>query len=108
MQSSVVYENGTLMIRLSGELDHCEAASAMSAITSAVEEYLPRQCVLDFTDLSFMDSSGIAVLVKAERLLRRFGGGVSVQNANAQVGRVLELADLSGMIKDQKKECELI
>ena len=46
----------------------------MPGIEDAVEEYLPRRCVLDLTGVSFMDSSGIAVILKTDRLLRQTGG----------------------------------
>ena len=108
MRSSADYENGVLNIRLSGELDHCAAAFALQAIESAVEEYMPRQCVLDFSELSFMDSSGIAVILKTERLMRHANGDISIRDANAQVRRVLELAGLNTLLLHMKKECETI
>ena len=105
MRSTVEYQNGILTIRLIGEVDHAAASAAMNAVEMAVEEYMPRQCVLDFSDLSFMDSSGIAVILKSERLMRQMGGGTAIQSANAQVMRVLEIAGLAAMIQDSKKEC---
>lgn len=108
MRSTVDYQNGILTICLIGELDHSAASSAMRAVEMAVEEYMPRQCLLDFSNLSFMDSSGIAVILKTERLMQQMGGGTAIQNANAQVVRVLEIAGLAIMIQDSKKECEKI
>ena len=108
MRSSADYENGVLSIRLSGELDHCAAASALQAVECAVEEFMPRQCVLDFSGLSFMDSSGIAVILKTERLMRHVNGEVRIRDANTQVCRVLELAGLGTMLLQTKKECETI
>lgn len=58
-------------LRLVGELDHAAAQTVMPGIEDAVEEYLPRRCVLDLTGVSFMDSSGIAVILKTDRLLRQ-------------------------------------
>lgn len=63
-----------LTLRLLGELDHAAAQEVMPGIEDAVEEYLPRRCVLDLSGLSFMDSSGIAVILKTDRLLRQTGG----------------------------------
>ena len=106
MRTTVEYENGTLLIRFSGELDHSAASSALRAVDTAVEEYMPRQCVLDFSDLSFMDSSGIAVILKSERLMRQMGGSAAIRSANTQVQRVLELAGLSAMLQRAREECE--
>lgn len=109
MRTSADYQNGTLTISFFGELDHYAASSALRAVELSVEEYMPRQCVLDFSGLSFMDSSGIAVILKAQRLLRQAGGDVSVQNAGEQVLRVLKLSGLGSMISSTNKnfeECE--
>lgn len=62
-----------LTARLLGELDHAAAKEVMPGIEDAVEEYLPRRRVLDLSGLSFMDSSGIAVILKTDRLLRQTG-----------------------------------
>ena len=50
----------------------------MPGIEDAVEEYLPRRCVLDLSGVSFMDSSGIAVILKTDRLLRQTGGALAL------------------------------
>lgn len=70
----ITHDDGRcLTLRLVGELDHAAAQTVMPGIEDAVEEYLPRRCVLDLTGVSFMDSSGIAVILKTDRLLRQTG-----------------------------------
>ena len=70
----ITHDDGRcLTLRLVGELDHAAAQTVMPGIEDAVEEYLPRRCVLDLTGVSFMDSSGIAVILKTDRLRRRAG-----------------------------------
>jgi len=55
----ITHDDGRcLTLRLLGELDHAAAQEVMPGIEDAVEEYLPRRCVLDLSGLSFMDSSG--------------------------------------------------
>ena len=72
MQTFSFYSDGRLTIRFCGELDHAAASSAMRAVTEAAGEYLPRTCVLDLSGLTFMDSSGIAVILRAQRLPSRW------------------------------------
>ncbi len=67
----ITHDDGRcLTLRLVGELDHAAAQTVMPGIEDAVEEYLPRRCVLDLTGVSFMDSSGIVVILKTDPLLR--------------------------------------
>ena len=59
-----------ITITLSGEIDHHEARHAMKTIGEKIDAYLPRVCVLDFRDVTFMDSSGIAIVVSGVRRMR--------------------------------------
>ena len=92
-----------LTLRLLGELDHAAAQEAMPCIEDAVEEYLPRRCVLD------LSGSGIAVILKTDRLLRQTGGALALCGVPRQVRRVLDVAGLTNIVpvlEDRAKECE--
>ena len=109
MQTLTLYADGCLTILLKGELDHCAAQDAMQSIEELVEEYLPRRCVLDLSGLTFMDSSGIAVILKTDRLLRQTGGALALCGVPRQVRRVLDVAGLTNIVpvlEDRAKECE--
>ena len=87
-----------LTCRLEGELDHHSARPAMKAIEQAMEETLPRLCVLDMAGLSFMDSSGIALILKAHKLARAGGGEVRVEHPSRQVLRVMETSGIERIV----------
>ena len=106
----ITHDDGRcLTLRLVGELDHAAAQTVMPGIEDAVEEYLPRRCVLDLTGVSFMDSSGIAVILTTDRLLRQTGGALALSGVPGQVRRVLDVAGLTKIVPvldDREKECE--
>ena len=106
----ITHDDGRcLTLRLVGELDHAAAQTVMPGIEDAVEEYLPRRCVLDLSGVSFMDSSGIAVILKTDRLLRQTGGVLALSGVPGQVRRVLDVAGLTKIVPvlgDLEKECE--
>lgn len=81
-----------LTIALSGEIDHHRARKIMDTIKRKIDEYLPRVCVLDYRDVSFMDSSGIAVVICAVRRMRELGGCVQLRNVPQQPSKVLRAA----------------
>ena len=58
------YQDGRLTIFLQGELDHHEIKNSVAVIESLIEQYIPRSCILDLRSLSFMDSSGIALILR--------------------------------------------
>ena len=84
------YDKGKLTIYLYGELDHHTARGAIKAIGDLIYEALPKQTVLDFGGLTFMDSSGIALILKTHKLMQANRGVVWVEHPNRQVLRVLE------------------
>lgn len=106
----ITHDDGRcLTLRLVGELDHAAAQTVMPGIEDAVEEYLPRRCVLDLSGVSFMDSSGIAVILKTDRLLRQTSGALALSGVPGQVRRVLDVAGLTKIVPvldDREKECE--
>lgn len=81
-----------LTVALSGEIDHHSARAVMTTVTAKIEEYLPRVCILDFRDVTFMDSSGIAIVICALRRMRELDGRLRLQNVPPQAARVLHAA----------------
>ena len=86
--------DGTLTLRFSGELDHHYAREALAALTERIDAFLPRICVLDLRELTFMDSSGIALILRAEREMRDLRGRLVLEHVPAQPLRVLRAAGL--------------
>jgi stage II sporulation protein AA (anti-sigma F factor antagonist) len=87
-----------LTIFLKGELDHHGAKKGIRSIDELMELELPRVTILDLSAVSFMDSSGIAVLLRAYRRMNETGGSLLVRNVPSQAQRVLQAAGLNRLI----------
>lgn len=92
------YNNGKLILYLQGELDHHSARPAMKAIESEMERALARECVLDMSGLSFMDSSGIALILKAHKVAKAQGGKLWIEHPSRQVMRVMETSGIERIV----------
>lgn len=90
---------GALTFAVSGEVDHHGAKGLMEQIDAELEECLDRQVTVDLSGVSFMDSSGIAVLLRVYRRVSELGGAVTVRGAPEQAGKVLRTAGLSRLMK---------
>lgn len=99
MHITGAFRDGTLTLRFRGELDHHAAREAMSALSERIDAFLPARCVLDLRELSFMDSSGIALILRAQRLMGELGGGLRVSGAPEQPLRVLRAAGVDKRIQ---------
>jgi stage II sporulation protein AA (anti-sigma F factor antagonist) len=93
------FENGYLTIYLDGELDHHAAKKAVAFIEEKIDTHLPRETVLDMKNLTFMDSSGIAIVLKTFRRMKEIGGKISVDNVSKQPRRVLDASGVERIIQ---------
>ena len=98
MNINAAYSAGRLTVFLEGELDHHEARSAIRSIEELLDEYMPRDCVLELSQLSFMDSSGIALIVKTGRLMKESGGRLWIENPAKQPRRVIDASGIDRLI----------
>ena len=98
MKYAASFASGRLTVYLCGELDHHAAAEAIRVIGELIEDNMPRQCVLELSGLSFMDSSGIAVIINAGRKMKSLGGSLSVENPSPQPRKVLEASGIERLI----------
>ena len=98
MQITADYNSGRLVIHLAGELDHHSARAALGDIERLLDEYMPRDAVLDMSGLTFMDSAGIALILRTERHMRRCGGRACIENPARQPLRVLDASGIDRMI----------
>ncbi|NMA33521.1 MAG: anti-sigma factor antagonist [Clostridiaceae bacterium] len=89
-------KGSTLIVAFSGELDHHFAEYARNRIESELLKATTRDVIFDLTGLSFMDSSGIGVLVGRYANIRRLGGKAAVICRNR---RILKILEMSGVLK---------
>ena len=102
VEYSALEDGGCLSF--SGELDHHAAAAAIRRSNSLLDEYQPGSLMLDMSGLSFMDSSGLALLMGLRRRMGYVGGALRVENVPRQAYRVLVSAGMDKLMKISKKE----
>ena len=91
--------NRSLMARVAGELDHHGAKSVMEELDRRIDQARPRELTLDLGGLTFTDSSGIAVLLRAHRRMGQIQGSMRVVNTPDQAVRVFRAAGLERIIR---------
>ena len=75
-----VESSGNLMIAyLIGELDHHSAGAVRDKIDSSISCMKPNHLILDFKNVSFMDSSGIGLVMGRYRLMQNHRGSVEIR-----------------------------
>ena len=97
-------EGRELTLTLRGELDHHAAKEAMRKLEWELDAALPSNLTLDFSGVSFMDSSGIAVVMRAQKRMRALGGGAALRRVPPQAKRVFDTAGIFRIIPLEEGE----
>ncbi len=98
------YSSGHLSLRLRGDLDHHSARDTLTLIENAMDRHLPKTCSLDLSGLSFMDSSGVAVLLRSKKRMEETGGRFWVSDVSPQPDRVLAASGIGRILPIQHKK----
>ena len=98
MEIQVKSVDRNLLLELSGELDHHGARNTLREVELAIDAALPRMLVLDFSGVTFMDSSGIALILRTQQRMQLLDGSVQVRNVPAQARRVLDAAGIGRLV----------
>ena len=99
MRLTSFLQDGQLTIALTGEIDHHCAKVFMQAIEGKIEAYTPNVCILDFCEVTFMDSSGIAVVINALRCMTRVDGKLILTALGQQPMKVFRAAGIDKIIE---------
>ncbi len=88
----------TLVAKVAGEIDHHTADRLRDALDREITLNNTRNIVLDFDGVTFMDSSGIGVIVGRYKRISALGGKVMVIRVKPQVDKILELSGLKTIL----------
>jgi stage II sporulation protein AA (anti-sigma F factor antagonist) len=82
---------------LAGEIDHHAARDMREAIDAAVASERPEVLNLDFSNVKFMDSSGIGLIMGRFKLVSSLGGKLRVVNVPKRLERIIKLSGLASL-----------
>ena len=99
MQFTSFLEEGRLTVALTGEIDHHCAKAYIQSIAAKIEAYTPNVCILDFRDVSFVDSSGIAVVINALRCMTQIEGRLMLTGMSSQPMRVFRASGIDKLVE---------
>ena len=94
--------NDKLVVALVGELDHHSAEEVRVKIDDRIDRDNIKKVILNFRNVTFMDSSGIGVVIGRYRKLKNKAGHISVVEINKRVDKVFALSGLYKIIKAYK------
>lgn len=94
-------EGGTLLIGIRGEIDHHTAVALRTEIDALLFAHRPRRLVLELSAVSFMDSSGLGLIMGRYGILREMGGELILRDPSPETQTILALAGMEKRVAIQ-------
>ncbi len=107
MKCRLAVSGNMLTAYLDGEIDHHSVQPVRESIDNAIDRNQPNSLVLDFSDVTFMDSSGIGLIMGRFRETSRLGAQLYIFNPQPPIEKLLLIAGMDKLAKIQtngKKE----
>ena len=98
MPVSCLEEGNTLTVRITGEVDHHAARKLMEEMGRQIDTVLPKEVRLDLGGVTFMDSSGIAVVLRTWKRMREVDGTLTLWTVPGCAAKVLRAAGVDKLI----------
>lgn len=99
MYVSLNNKGDKLIVHLMGELDHHSAEMVRNKIDDTIERQDLKKLILDFSGVSFMDSSGIGVVIGRYKKITGRKGSMCIVSVNESTKKVFELSGLFKILK---------
>ncbi len=102
MSVRLMLKDGTLTALLGGEIDHHTARELREEIDETAEKTKPHRLVLDFSQVQFMDSSGVGLIMGRYKLMQTLGGSVTIANMPPKIEKIVSLAGLDKLARVER------
>ena len=89
----------TLCALLSGDIDHHSAKEIRREIDIAIKENDPKELILDFAAVTFMDSSGIGLVMGRYKLMNEKGGKLVIAKTPGYIAKVMRVSGVGRLAK---------
>ena len=99
MKLDIKNDNGSAVAKLTGEIDHHNAKELRAELDRFIVTAQPKELTMDFGGITFMDSSGIGLIMGRSRLMKECGGRLEVRDPQPYIRRVLKLSGIERIVK---------
>ena len=87
-------EDKLLIFKINEDIDECCVQKIRRRLDNEIERYMPKEIIFDFSNVSFMDSAGIGLLIGRYKLAEMLGGKVKISNINTTIRKIFEMSGI--------------
>ena len=85
-----------LILEITEEIDHHTSEKIRRKADYEITRYMPRKVIFDFSNVTFMDSAGIGMILGRYKMMKMLGGNIEMKNVSPMLKKIFEM---SGLIK---------
>lgn len=104
MKVNYIKEDKLLLLKITEEIDHHSCEKIKKRADYEIQIHIPKKVVFDFSNVNFMDSSGIGMIIGRYKLASAFGGKTSIKNVKPALKKVLEMSGILNIIPIEDTE----
>ena len=98
MKSTFYKKDKQLVFEMEEEIDEYSVQNIKRRMDNEIQRYMPKEVIFDFSNVSFMDSAGIGLVIGRYKLIDMIGGELKVANVNLQIQKIFEMSGLLRLI----------
>ena len=102
MEINYKKEDKQLIFKINEDIDECCAQKIRRKLDNEIERYMPKEIIFDFSNVSFMDSAGIGLLIGRYKLAEMLGGKVKISNINTTIRKIFEMSGILRIMPEVK------
>ena len=99
-------DDGVFVLTLHGEIDHHSAVQIRTEMDALLIEEHPEKVILDLSNIEFMDSSGLGLIMGRYALMQKLGGELTLKNPHERLVKIFTLAGLQRIVKIEEAKNE--
>lgn len=96
MNIDYVQKDKLLLLEITEEIDHHTTEKIRRKADDEITRFMPRKVVFDFSNVTFMDSAGIGMILGRYKMIKMLGGALEIINVNPSIKKIFEM---SGIVK---------
>lgn len=104
MKITYIKKDKRLIFEIEEDIDECCVQKIRRRIDNEIQRYIPKEVIFDFSNVSFMDSAGIGLIIGRYKLINMIGGELKIANVNTQIQKIFEMSGLLRLIPVEQKD----
>ena len=107
MEIKYIEQQKMLIFKITEEIDEFKAKDIRRKADYEIERYMPKRVIFDFSRVSFMDSSGIGMIIGRYKQAAMLGGRTEMINLNPSVRKIFEMSGVLRLIPEVTLDDEI-